>query len=148
MEDFDLQGVLDQFYEECRKFKNLLRVFIALQIQAALADGLIDAEEQGALRNIAAYLKFSDREFEEMFHAERATASGHDAHSLEEAYQILEIESNCDDAEVKRAYRRMMSRYHPDKLVSKGLPDEMIKMATEKTKEIKAAYEMIKESRK
>ena len=37
-----------------------------------------------------------------------------------------------------------MSQHHPDKLVAKGLPEEMIKMATEKTQEIKSAYELIK----
>jgi DnaJ like chaperone protein len=40
-----------------------------------------------------------------------------------------------------------MSQHHPDKLIAKGLPDERIKFATEKTQEIKAAYEQIKESR-
>ena len=41
-----------------------------------------------------------------------------------------------------------MNQHHPDKLVSKGLPEEMIKLATEKTQDIKAAYETIRESRK
>jgi DnaJ like chaperone protein len=41
----------------------------------------------------------------------------------------------------------MMSRHHPDKLVAKGLPEEMMKLATEKTQEIRAAYERIRQSR-
>jgi len=44
---------------------------------------------------------------------------------------------------IKKAYRQLMSQHHPDKLVSKGLPDEMIRMATEKTQRIQKAYEMI-----
>jgi DnaJ like chaperone protein len=40
-----------------------------------------------------------------------------------------------------------MNRHHPDKLVAKGLPDEMISMATEKTQEIKAAYETVRSAR-
>ena len=50
------------------------------------------------------------------------------------------------DQEVKRAYRRLISQHHPDKLVSKGLPEEMMKMAAQKTDEIKKAYERIKEA--
>ena len=61
---------------------------------------------------------------------------------------MLGISSSADDDEVKRAYRRLMSQYHPDKLVAKGLPEEMMKVATEKTAEIRSAYERIRESRK
>ena len=49
---------------------------------------------------------------------------------------------------LKKAYRRLMSQHHPDKLVSKGLPEEMIKVATEKTQEIRKAYDLVKNSRK
>ena len=48
---------------------------------------------------------------------------------------------------MKRAYRRLMNRHHPDKLVSKGLPEEMMQAATERTREIKAAYERVKVAR-
>jgi DnaJ like chaperone protein len=44
---------------------------------------------------------------------------------------------------LKKAYRKMMSQNHPDKLVAQGLPPEMIKLATEKTQKIQAAYEQI-----
>ena len=68
--------------------------------------------------------------------------------SLEDAYQVLGVESSASDAEVKTAYRRLMSRHHPDKLVAKGLPEEMMKLATEKTKEIQSAWEQIRGYRK
>jgi len=50
--------------------------------------------------------------------------------------------------ELKKAYHHKMNQHHPDKLVSRGTPEEMVKMATEKTQEIKAAYELIVEERK
>jgi len=62
---------------------------------------------------------------------------------LKEAYAVLGITNAASKAEVKKAYRRQMNEHHPDKLVSKGMPEEMVKMATEKTQEIKAAYELI-----
>src|SRR5690606_10353061 len=67
---------------------------------------------------------------------------------LQNAYRVLGLAPTADDAEVKKAYRRLMSRHHPDKLMAKGLSPEMIKMATQKTQQIKSAYEQISESRK
>jgi DnaJ like chaperone protein len=60
-----------------------------------------------------------------------------------QSYVLLNINVHASDAEVKKAYRRMMNQNHPDKLISKGLPEEMIKLATEKTQKIQAAYEGI-----
>jgi DnaJ like chaperone protein len=67
--------------------------------------------------------------------------------SVRDAYKALGVEPSDDKATVKRAYRRLMSQHHPDKLVSKGLPDEMIKLATDKTQHIQKAYERIRESK-
>jgi DnaJ like chaperone protein len=66
---------------------------------------------------------------------------------LHEAYEILGVKPSASDAEVKKAYRRLMNQHHPDKLVAKGLPEEMMKLATAKAQEIKGAYERIKSAR-
>ena len=66
---------------------------------------------------------------------------------LADAYQLLGVDAQASDAEVKRAYRRLLSQHHPDKLVSKGLPEEMMKVAAQKTHEIRQAYERIREAR-
>ena len=57
------------------------------------------------------------------------------------------MDESASDADIKKTYRRLMSQHHPDKLVSRGLPEQMIKDATEKTQQIKAAYELIRKSR-
>lgn len=61
---------------------------------------------------------------------------------------MLGVEESASDAELKKAYRRLMSQHHPDKLVAKGLPEEMMRIAKEKTQEIQAAYDLIKQQRK
>ena len=57
------------------------------------------------------------------------------------------MSKDSTDAEVKRAYRKLMSQYHPDKLIGQGMPEDMIAMATEQSKEIQVAYDLIKKSR-
>ena len=101
--------------------------------------------------------EFEFRRIEKMVHAQQSFHGGAGSYGasqkpsqniLAEAYVALGIEKSATDAEVKKAYRRQMNQHHPDKLVAKGLPEEMIKLANEKTHEIKAAYDTICEARK
>ena len=67
---------------------------------------------------------------------------------LDDAYTSLGLTPDVRDAEVKRAYRRLVSENHPDKLAAKGLPESMRQIAEERTREINVAYDLIKESRR
>ena len=69
------------------------------------------------------------------------------ASSLAECYAELEVDASITDQEVTKAYRRQMSRHHPDKLVANGLPESMAQMAKEKTQRIQEAYEGIRAAR-
>lgn len=159
---FDLDGVLLQFKQAAHRRTTLLQMFLEIQLHAAYADGRMDPAEQVIINKIAQSLGFSARHIEQLSalvrsnlglgghrnyygHAEAQKSS---ADLLKEAYEILAVPRSSNDAEIKKAYRRLMNQHHPDKLVSKGLPEEMIEMATEKTQQIKAAYELIKDSRK
>jgi DnaJ like chaperone protein len=62
-------------------------------------------------------------------------------------YQVLGVSQDASDREVKQAYRRLISQHHPDKLVSKGLPKEMLELAKDKTAELTAAYDDIRKRR-
>lgn len=159
--DFSLDAVLDQFRKECHRRRHLLQMFMEIQLHAAYADGGIDAKEEKILDYIRGRLGFSRHEFEHLENLVKAarffTGEGAGAGArpggppsrdrLAEAYKVLDIASDASDAEVKKAYRRLMNQHHPDKLVSKGLPEEMIEMATEKSQEIRAAYDTVMESR-
>ena len=151
--DFPLDEVLQQFRSECRGRSTLIRMFIEIQLQAAYADGRLHKTEEQLLLHICSQLGFSEAEFraiERMLQAERHYAGSAQAAgpSLDDAYAILGVKPGATDAEVKKAYRRLISQHHPDKLVSKGLPEEMMKVASRKTHEIKQAYEQIKETRR
>ncbi len=159
--DFDLDGVLLQFKQAAHRRTTLLQMFMEIQLHAAYADGKMDVSEQAIINRIASLQGFSAQHIEQLSALVRSNLgldgagyySGGDtrkSHSelLKEAYKMLGVSDTTTDADVKKAYRRMMNQHHPDKLVSKGLPEEMIQLATEKTQQIKAAYELIKNSRK
>ena len=152
--NFPLYGVLDQFRRECHRRTHLIRMFLEIQIQAAYADGVLDQAEEAVLRKICTHLGISRFEYEGIklqFQAQQRFY-GQDQHKpaemLGDAYAVLGVPKSATDAEVKKAYRRLMSQHHPDKLVAKGLPEEMMTIAKEKTQKIRKAYEMVVDSRK
>lgn len=67
--------------------------------------------------------------------------------TISDAYKLLGLQPTASQQEVKRAYRRLISKNHPDKLIAKGLPESAIKVANEKTQRIRKAYEQISENR-
>ena len=147
--DFPVGEVLDQLRRECRYSGHLITMFVEILLHAAFADGALHAQERALLESICTRLRLPAGELdrlEAMVRAEHHARSGKpsDALSPADAYAILGVDETCPDAELKRAYRRMMNRHHPDKLVAKGLPEEMMRVATEKTREIKAAWDRLK----
>ena len=149
--DFPLNDVLLQFRNECQRRTTVLRMFIEIQVQAAMADGRLDPQENSILLHAADALGFDQSEVENLINLISGTA-GHagrtPARSIDQAYKILGASKNESDAEIKKSYRRLMNQHHPDKLVAKGVPEEMVKLATEKTQEIRSAWEQVRDHRK
>ena len=145
--DFNLDEVLEQFRVESHRRTNLIRMFLEIQIQATYADGVLDNTERDALKYIAEKLHFPIHELENLIQQFSATSGKVSKLSIDDAYVILDADKSLNDKEIKRVYRRLLAQHHPDKLVAKGLPEEMRKIAKEKTQEIISAYELIKEQR-
>lgn len=164
--DFPLDEVLDQFRRETNGHAPLLRLFLEVLLQAAYADGSLHPAEERLLFYICHRLGISRLEFQALrafmeaqlrfsqaYSHYRHTSSTrqppphHPTPSLADAYAVLGVSSQASDAEVTRAYRRLISKHHPDKLVAQGLSEEMVKLATEKTQKIRKAYEVIQAHR-
>ena len=77
----------------------------------------------------------------------RQNAARTPTNNLAECYAELEVDAGISDPDLVKAYRRQMSRHHPDKLVANGLPESMAQMAKEKTQRIQEAYEAIRAAR-
>lgn len=148
-DDFQLNEVLSQFKQECQRRTNLLQMFLEILIATAFADNKLDAAEHTALKHIATEIGFSAQQLEQLIRMVGAqqTHSQTQRPSIDTAYAVLGVSRDISDAELKKTYRRLMSQHHPDKLVARGMPEEMIKLANQKTGEIKSAYEQIKKSR-
>ena len=124
----------------------------------ALADGRLDDSERDLLYSVAAQLGFNraalDRIIEMVQAQGQFRAAGGDASRpapatvLATAYQALGVAATATDAELKKAYRKLLSENHPDKLIGQGMPADMVQLATERTQEIRAAYETICAERK
>lgn len=154
--DFDINAALSEFRQACHSHKDLLRLFIEIQFQAAHIRGQVSTEKRRILKYICQFLGFTPIDFtifdqfsraHQRQQQQRRRYHHQPQEPLRDSYQILGLARQASDQEVKNAYRRLMSQHHPDKLIAKGLPESMIKIATEKTQEIKAAYEQICKAR-
>jgi DnaJ like chaperone protein len=152
---YDAELSVERLREACGLRHDLLRTFVELQLRAALAGNGLSPPARGVLTRVAERLGMSGLEFAHMEAAVRARqARGPSAarpasngNSLTECYAELEVDPGTSDPDVIKAYRRLMSRHHPDKLVANGLPESMAQMAKEKTQRIQEAYEGIRAAR-
>jgi DnaJ like chaperone protein len=160
---YDAEQAVERLRAACGQRYDLLRAFMELQLRAALAGNGMSPPARAILLRVAERLGMSGLEFAYVEAAlrarqrprgpgagagagagDRAAAGGG---SLAEFYAELEIDPKITDQEVTKAYRRQMSRHHPDKLVANGLPESMAQVAKEKTQRIQEAYEAIRAAR-
>lgn len=159
--EFYADKCIDEFVQVSHHNRLLAQMLLEILIVGALADRVLHPNEDAILANVSTQLGFDRNHYlrivqmvqaQQHFHQDSRGQAGYQQQprpdALKEAYAVLGVNESASDAEVKRAYRRQMNEHHPDKLVAKGLPEAMIKMANEKTQEIKAAYELIQQARK
>jgi len=157
---FPLKERLRKFKSICGNRHDLRLMFLEIQIQVAFSDGDLDAKEREVLHTIAKLLGYSARQLDSLLEMIIASAAfnqqagqsyqqfnGGNAPTnvgqLDNAYKILGVNKNDSKNDIKKAYRKLMSQHHPDKLIAKGLPPAMMEAAKEKTQDIQAAYDLI-----
>jgi len=165
--NFDLDRQVKRFRDGCASNTKLYRVFLETQIEIALVDGYMTRKEEGVLLHLAKVLGFSKSAFRQLEMPVRVSLGLGDNHNsryrpdsartprqpglnrhtkavLRDACGVLGVKQDDHKSTVKAAYRKLMNQYHPDKLESKGLPEEMLNLSKRKAQEIQKAYEQIK----
>ena len=162
---FDLQDTMQELREACADRPELIRVFLELQVRAALEGVDMQGPARGAVQRVAELLDVSRLELAHMeavlrIRREQFRAQGGNggqqragqppprgSMQLDAAYQILEVESKASNDDVAKAYRRQLSKHHPDKLKANGLPESMLEHAKQRTQQIIEAYDLVKSAR-
>jgi len=165
--DFDLEGTVHELADACVQRPDLLRVFLEIQVRAALEGVDMQGPARTAIQRVAELLDVSRLELAHMeavlrIRREQMRAQARNGGSssgpggaqqaprgmqLAAAYEVLEVDARATDEEVQKAYRRQLSKHHPDKLKANGLPESMLEHAKQRTQQIIEAYELIKSSR-
>jgi len=163
--DFSVDDTIDEFNRQCSNAGDLKQILLVYLITLAFADGHFHEAEERILAQVASdlgYSRFAFNHLVGMVKAQRyfyqgGQGRGQQSYSevgssrpddIARAYEALGVRAESSDTEIKRAYRKLMSEYHPDKLTGRGVPEDMVKVATERTQEIQTAYDLIKTSRK
>lgn len=146
--EFDMDAEVARFRQAARGNRTLLQLFLQVQLSAIAADGVLHDNERAMLLRLAHNLGLSEQEVRRLEAMLRTgTKAETQQKGLDDAYSILGLEESASEDEVKKAYRRLMSQNHPDKLASQGLPESMREIAEERTREIQEAYEAINAAR-
>lgn len=152
VKDYDIHPQLNVFLAACGYSPDLKQMLLVYLIIMGLSDGHLNAAEEELLQAIAGRLGYHPAAFEQLLdmvmnQMHFAAGGASSANALDDAYRALGVDKDSSDAEIKRAYRKLMSQYHPDKLMGQGVPEDMIAVATEQAKEVQIAYDLIKKSR-
>lgn len=149
---FNWAAIMDNFIRNCGYNPQLMQLFVEIQLKAAVVEGLENNRKRMVLEQLCDKLNIPRSVLSQMESHFRAERVFHEPRrsTLDElglSHAILGTTDKSTDTEIKKAYRQLMSQNHPDKLVAKGLPEGMIKLATEKTQRIQKAYEIVCKSR-
>ncbi|ETR65535.1 MAG: DnaJ like chaperone protein [Candidatus Magnetoglobus multicellularis str. Araruama] len=130
------------FYQDFQSEPQLLELMLEILLKVSYADGVLNKNEETMLLSATKIFKFSKEEYESI-KSRYDTVTG----TNNKYYAILGCSPDDPVEIIKKCYRNMIVEYHPDKISSKGLPEEFILFANEKFKEIQNAYEIIKKER-
>ena len=141
------QSLSSQLRPVCQQLNSYVNHASRLQIihflfGVSASDNEMHSSEIELIKRIAGYLNINEYDFESI----QSMFITHDStNSLDKWFKILEIEKNASDDEIKKAHRKMVIKYHPDKL--QGVSQDIIKLAEEKFLLVQDAYENIMKSR-
>lgn len=128
-----------QFYQYFQFHPQMLDLMLDILFRVAHSDGVLAPAEEALILSATRIFNFSTAQYNQI--------KSRYIDDLERYYAILKCDPKSTDQEIKQQFRKMVQTYHPDKIAAKGLPKEFTKFANDKFREIREAYEMIKQQR-
>jgi DnaJ like chaperone protein len=152
--DFPLLQTIRQTRRVAARNPELRQLFVRLLLEVVLAKERLGKHERALLWTVCTELEIGRVELaqlEAMIRAQRSfrhsPAGDADAARVRNAYQTLGVEQTASNADIKKAYRRLMSRNHPDKIAGSNPAHDVVAEAERRTREVRGAYEMLKARR-
>ncbi len=143
----NLDSIVSQLYILIRKDRAKRQMMMSFLINIAFVDGKVTNAEENILMKISAFLHFRNDEFDTMMGHFRSSFSHVTTHStLNEAYEILGASKDEDLKVIKKKYRALVRKHHPDIIQAQGADENYIEEAMQKTQKINEAYELVKKS--
>jgi DnaJ like chaperone protein len=128
-----------QLYQVAKNQPTLLISYFDLLFRIAAADGTLHSAEESALKRIKEIFNINDKQYEDV----KAVYFK----DLDKHYKILNCTPDSTTEEIKSNYKKLVKDFHPDTIISKGLPEEFIEFASERFREIQESYEKIRQER-
>ncbi len=128
-----------QFHRQFYGQPQILELIIDILLRVSVADGQMSASEENLILSAVRIFNFSDQAYQ--------TLKSRYVQAFDKYYTILQSTKQDTDDHIKKQYRKLVMEYHPDKIISKGLPEEFNQLAHEKFREIQEAYEIIRKER-
>ena len=121
------------------KNSSVLEELLKLLIIIALADGKITIPEIKYLKEVGNIFGFSEEDFERIYSSKSGVSS--------DPYQILGVSRDASINEIKQKWKQLAINHHPDRLISQGIPEDLIHKSTSRLKEINNAWDTIQNQR-
>jgi len=128
-----------QLYQAVKNQPTLLISYFDLLFRIVAADGTFHSAEESALKRVKEIFNISDNQYEDL------KAVYFD--DLDKYYKILNCTPESTSEEIKSSYKKLVKDFHPDVIISKGLPEEFIEFASGRFREIQESYEKIRQER-
>lgn len=139
--DIPVEDFARQIRQVMGNRRDQLRDLVTMLMMVAMADGRLHPEEERIIREVVRHLGLTPADYD------AAKAHFNPAANLDSAYATLGVASSVDDAEVKKAYRRLAKEYHPDVVANRGLGEDFLKFSQDKMRAVNDAYDRIKKER-
>ncbi|MGM0453209.1 MAG: TerB family tellurite resistance protein [Thermodesulfobacteriota bacterium] len=128
-----------QFQRQFHDRPELLQLMLDILIRVSVADGALDESEEDLILQAVKIFRIPEEDYHKIKSRYVSVANQY--------YAVLGCGPNDSDETVKKQYRKLVRDFHPDTIAAKGLPDDFIKFANDKFREIQEAYEAIKKER-